>query len=64
MRGLAQDRTINGVGPETPFKLSKLEDGRLVLVDPTSGRVVTLEAFGSNNLAAFQELFNKGRQQQ
>ncbi len=64
LRGLAQDRAVNGVGADLPFKLSRLEDGRLVLVDPTSGRIVTLEAFGSNNYAAFEDLFNKGRQQQ
>jgi putative photosynthetic complex assembly protein len=64
MRGMAQGRAVNGVGAEVPFTLSKLEDGRLVLIDPTSNRIVTLEAFGFNNLASFQDLFNKGSQQQ
>jgi putative photosynthetic complex assembly protein len=64
MRGLALDRTVNGDSAEVPFKLSKLADGRLTLTDPTSGKIVTLEAFGSNNLAAFEDLYNKGRQQQ
>jgi putative photosynthetic complex assembly protein len=64
MRGLAQDRAVNGIGPDVPFTLNRRADGRLVLIDPTSGRIVTLEAFGSGNYASFEALFNKGRQQQ
>jgi putative photosynthetic complex assembly protein len=53
MRGFARERRRAGIGQETPFRLSARSDGRLTLEDPTNGRVVDLEAFGSANVAAF-----------
>ncbi|MDX2308673.1 MAG: photosynthetic complex assembly protein PuhC [Hyphomicrobium sp.] len=61
MRGLARDRMLAGIGSETPVELVALEDGRYVLRDPTTDRVVTLDAFGHENEAAFVALFEKGK---
>jgi putative photosynthetic complex assembly protein len=63
LRGLAQDRAASGLGSNEPFKLSRLQDGSSVLEDPATGRVVTLNAFGANNLQAFTQLLDqKGAQ--
>jgi len=56
MNGLAQDRAVSGIGADVPFLLKRLQDGSAVLEDPTSGRVVTLNAFGYKNLEAFTQL--------
>jgi putative photosynthetic complex assembly protein len=53
MRGFARERRRAGIGQETPFRLSARSDGRLTLEDPTNGRIVDLEAFGSTNVASF-----------
>lgn len=61
MRGLARDRMLAGISSETAFELMALEDGRHVMRDPATGRVVTLGAFGHDNLAAFTGLLEKGK---
>lgn len=53
MRGFARERRRASIGQETPFRLSARSDGRLTLEDPTNGRVVDLEAFGSTNVTSF-----------
>jgi len=53
MRGFARERRRGGIGQEVPFRLSARSDGRLTLEDPTNGRIVDLEAFGSTNAASF-----------
>lgn len=53
MRGFARERRRGSIGQEVPFRLSARSDGRLTLEDPTNGRIVDLEAFGSTNAAAF-----------
>lgn len=53
MRGFARERRRASIGQETPFRLSARSDGRLTLEDPTNGRVVDLEAFGSTNVISF-----------
>jgi putative photosynthetic complex assembly protein len=64
LRGLARERKRQGVGPEEPFRLVAHADGRLTLVDPTTGRRVDLEAFGATNAAAFSQLLAAGRNPQ
>lgn len=61
MRGLAFERSRQGIGSDVPFRLMKLEDGMSVVADPTTGRVVTLKAFGYGNAEAFERLFTKGK---
>lgn len=56
LRGLARERHRQGIGPEQPFQLVGHADGRLTLIDPTTGRQVNLEAFGPTNAAVFVRL--------
>ncbi len=60
MRGLAYDRKIRDQGEEAPFRLSRYDDGRLILEDPSTGSVVDLSAFGRDNLASFARLMDVG----
>lgn len=56
LRGLAQARQREGLGPEEPFRLLRAPDGRLTLRDDATGRRVALDAFGHTNAAAFGRL--------
>jgi putative photosynthetic complex assembly protein len=56
LRGFARQRRESGIGSGPPMRLSGYPDGRLVLFDPSTGRVVDLEAFGSLNEAVFARL--------
>ncbi len=56
MRGFARDRKLRGIGPEAPFTLMRRSDGRLTLLDPSTERVVELDAFGPTNTAVFARL--------
>jgi putative photosynthetic complex assembly protein len=58
MRGLARERKRMGVGPERPFDLIGRADGRLTLVDPSTGRRVDLGSFGPDNSAVFAALMH------
>lgn len=56
LRGLARERKREGAGPELGFHLSARSDGRLLLEDPATGRLVDLGAFGPTNVAVFARL--------
>ncbi|MDP4025426.1 photosynthetic complex assembly protein PuhC [Methylobacterium sp. NEAU 140] len=56
LRGLAQARQRDGLGPQAPFSLTRYDDGRLQLSDEATGRRVPLEAFGPTNAGAFARL--------
>ena len=56
MRSLVRERKRQGLGPETPFQLLARADGRLTLLDPSTGRRIDLESFGPTNSAVFQRL--------
>ena len=58
MRGLARARHSDGIGAAAPFRLTAWSDGRLTLDDPTDGRHLELQAFGSLNVAAFARLLH------
>jgi len=58
MRGLARTRRLAGVGDEPPFQIIQRVDGRLDLVDPSTGRDIALEAFGQTQVASFAMLLN------
>jgi putative photosynthetic complex assembly protein len=60
MRGLARDRMLRGIGEEPPFHLARGTDGRLILSDPATGRVIALDAFGQTNAGAFARLLDGG----
>lgn len=54
MRGLARSRKLAEVGAQTPFTLTRWNDGRLSLRDKATGNEVELTAFGPTNAAAFE----------
>lgn len=56
LRALAVDRFRMGIGSEPPFTLAQTQEGVLVLSDPSTGKRVTLEAFGSGNAETFSAL--------
>ena len=56
LRGFARTRRADRIGSTAPFHLTGYADGRLVLLDPSTGRDVELEAFGSANEAVFVRL--------
>jgi putative photosynthetic complex assembly protein len=64
VRGLAQEREREGIGPETPFTLTHWSDGTMSLADPTIGRRVSLDAFGPTNAEAFAQMFTARSQVQ
>lgn len=53
LRGLARERRQYGIGPEIPFRIYEQRDGRLVLLDPATGRSIDLKAFGPDNWGVF-----------
>jgi putative photosynthetic complex assembly protein len=58
MRGLARDRISRHIGEAPPFRLSQARDGRLSLLDTSTGRLIDLESFGGSNRAAFMDLLH------
>ncbi len=60
LRAMARERRIQSVGPEAAFELVGRADGRLTLVDPTTGARIDLESFGPTNAAAFARLLTAG----
>ncbi|AWN37378.1 photosynthetic complex assembly protein PuhC [Methylobacterium radiodurans] len=61
LRGLAQARQREGLGPEAPFRLVRYADGRLALEDASTGRTVALQAFGPTNAAAFGRILEEAQ---
>lgn len=56
VRSLVRERRARGIGAEEPFRLVLGRDGRLLLVDPATGRRIDLLAFGPSNGGAFARL--------
>lgn len=59
LKGFARDRSVAGIGSDLPFRISTLADGRSMIEDPSTGRIVMLGAFGADNLKAFSQLLAK-----
>lgn len=53
LRGLGRDRKSKGAGPEAPYGLYRIADGRLLLVDSETGRQIDLLAFGRSSASSF-----------
>lgn len=53
LRGMARERRRSGMDDSTPLSLLARADGRLTLVDPSTGRRIDLESFGPTNAAVF-----------
>jgi putative photosynthetic complex assembly protein len=58
LRGLARARKREHLGADIPIRLTRWSDGRLSVEDPSTGEAITLEAFGTTNVAAFARLLN------
>jgi len=56
LRALARERSRRSLGPDAPLQLIAQSDGRLKLLDPSTGEHIALEAFGPSNLAVFATL--------
>lgn len=60
LRAFAYTRKVKGLTLEgAPFRLVAWENGRLSLDDPATGSRVELDAFGSENRAAFAALLRR-----
>jgi putative photosynthetic complex assembly protein len=53
LRALARERYARGIGSAQPFELIARADGRITLMDPSTGQRVELESFGPTNSAEF-----------
>src|SRR4051812_16351215 len=56
MRSLASQRKRQEADREVPFRLTLWADNRLTLEDPTTHRIVEMEAFGKDNEKVFAAL--------
>lgn len=64
LRAMARERRQHGISRDEPFRISQLSANRLLLEDPTTGRQIPLEAFGPDNVAAFQRLMTAANETQ
>ena len=56
LRPLERERTRMGTATDLPYRLLRSRDGTLALLDPTTGVLVDLAAFGRTSLGAFSGL--------
>jgi putative photosynthetic complex assembly protein len=56
LRALARDRRIRGLSPAAPFVLALDQSGRLSITDSLTNKGIDLIAFGSDNLAVFEQI--------
>ena len=56
LRTLAQERKRRDIDSKPPFELIARQDGRLTLIDPSTGRTIDLESFGEINAKHFARL--------
>jgi putative photosynthetic complex assembly protein len=59
LRGMARERKLAAIGAQPPFRLARFENGQITLTDTATSKVIDVNAFGSNNLAAFARLMKK-----
>lgn len=57
MRGIKQKRDVAHTDPATPFRITKWQDGRMTLDDPSTGMHVAVSSFGPTQVESFQQLF-------
>lgn len=60
LRSFARERRSRGISSHEPFRLARHADGRLTIEDPTTGRLIDLQAFGPTNFGAFERLLAAG----
>jgi putative photosynthetic complex assembly protein len=64
LRSLADARHRIEPGNTSPFRLEQRESGRLRLIDPVTGQVLELWAFGHSNAEAYLELLPQTNESQ
>lgn len=57
IRGLARGRKLGGVDALAPYRLTRLRDGRLMLVDTSTDTSIDVGLFGSDNAKIFADLW-------
>jgi putative photosynthetic complex assembly protein len=55
-KSLVRDRRRYDAAETLPYRLTRFENGTMMLKDPVIGTVIRLDAFGPSNLAAFKAL--------
>jgi putative photosynthetic complex assembly protein len=60
LRGIQLERNLVAAPLDAPLRLSRLTDGQLILEDHSTGRIITISAFGPGNRDAFAELLKAG----
>jgi putative photosynthetic complex assembly protein len=60
LHGLARERQLAGIGSKPPFQLARYVNGQYTLTDPSTKKVIDLNAFGADNLRAFTQLLPAG----
>ncbi len=62
LTGLVRERRREGIGaPSVPFHLTQWSDGRLTIDDTATRKLIELDAFGPDNVAAFARLLDLSR---
>ena len=56
LRALARERHRENLSSNVPFLLIGCTDGRMTLLDPSTGQRIDLESFGPSNAAVFANL--------
>jgi putative photosynthetic complex assembly protein len=57
LRGITYKRSIARVAPETPFALTRWQNGKITLDDPSTGMHIAVNSFGPTQVASFERLF-------
>jgi len=60
LRSMFRTRKLEGTERDAPFRLSREQDGRLLLTDPETGRYVELRSFGDTNEESFDRFLAMG----
>ena len=59
LRSLVRERKVREIDAASAFDLALLENGSLVITDPTTGYWMALEAFGADNRQVFAEILQR-----
>lgn len=57
LRGIKQKRDVAHTDTATPLRITRWQDGRMTLDDPSTGMHVAVSSFGPTQIASFQQLF-------
>ncbi len=56
-RGIDYKRSLADVSPDTPFALTRWQNGKITLDDPSTGMHIAVNSFGETQVASFEQLF-------